>query len=214
MINYIFPTTVVDNFFDNPEQIVNLAKHQKYEADEKNKWPGKRSKCISTINYNFYDITIKKIVALFYPEKHAYKYEADMVFQKVDKTFIDGWVHSDVGSGIATAIIYLNPTYNSNAGTSIYEKKNIGVRNIHSDKKRDYMNGNIIKNKDYKAENNEQFEEVISIKNKYNRMVLFDSHLYHAAQSFDSPEERLAIVIFIKTFTVDAYPIQRSLRVI
>ena len=166
MINSIFPTTVVDGFYSIPEQVVEFANQQEYNKDLNNKWPGKRTNCLSTINYNFYDSTIKKILALYYPENQDYTYAADMFFQKVDKSFGEGWVHSDAPDSLVTGIIYLNPISNPNAGTSIYQYKSVGVKNINKDEKRAFIEGSLANNDQYRKENNDQFEEVIALKNK------------------------------------------------
>jgi hypothetical protein len=214
MTNYIIPTSVVDNFFNNPNQVVEFANQQEYFVASDNSWPGKRTKCISTINYNFYDLVVKKIIALYYPEKHTFNYRADMYFQKVAKSAIEGWVHSDVAQAIVTGIVYLNEEYKSNAGTSIYETAKLGAMPIHKDKKEQFIKGDIADVDSYRKENNEQFEEVIALRNKYNRMVAFDAHQYHAAQSFSDIDERLTLIVFLRQLDVDAYPIQRCLQLI
>jgi hypothetical protein len=211
MINEIFPTTVVDGFYSIPEQVVEFANQQEYNKDLNNKWPGKRTNCLSTINYNFYDSTIKKMLALYYPENHDYRYEASMYFQKIHNSFVEGWVHTDSRETLVIGIIYLNEKYNPNAGTSIYQTSKLGVRCVHTDKKAQIAEGGI---DEYRKENNDQFEEVIALKNKFNRLVLFDAHQYHAAQSFADTEERLTIVVFLKKLAVDRYPIQRCHRVL
>jgi hypothetical protein len=214
MTNYIIPTSVVDNFFSDPKQVVDFANQQEYGAASDNTWPGKRTVCLSTINYNFYDLVAKKLIALYYPENHSFTYQADMHFQKVAKSSIEGWVHSDMGQAIVTAIVYLNSEYDPNSGTSIYETPKIGIRPIHKDKKEQFIKGDISNVDGYRKENNDQFEEVIALRNKYNRLIAFDAHQYHAAQSFANTEERLTLIIFLKQLHVDAFPIQRCMQII
>ena len=41
MKNYIIPTTVVDDFFDDPYLVTEFAKSQSYKKDEFNQWRAK-----------------------------------------------------------------------------------------------------------------------------------------------------------------------------
>ena len=66
----------------------------------------------------------------------------------------------------------------------------------------------------FRKENNEQFIESIVVKNKFNRLIAFDSHLYHSAEGIDDDDthDRLTLVFFIEKLNVDEYPLQRLRR--
>ena len=59
-----YPTIVVDNFFDNPNEIVEYSKTlDYYKADPTiphSKWQGKRTESIHKINRQLYDFVISK----------------------------------------------------------------------------------------------------------------------------------------------------------
>jgi len=48
----LFPTLCVDNFFNNPEQVINVAKQCPMERTHTR--PGTRSPCLSQVNFDFY----------------------------------------------------------------------------------------------------------------------------------------------------------------
>ena len=139
-----------------------------------------------------------------------------MYFQKSNKHFGKGWVHADVDF-LITGIIYLNPIESLNSGTSIYQAKRTGAEPIHSDIKQDFYKGKIENCDVARDENNNQFEETVVVKNKFNRLVLFDSHLFHSANEFvgnDADSERLTLVFFINKLFIHQYPIQRMKRLV
>ena len=49
MSNVLFPTTVVDDFFDNPHDVRKLALSTKFYPNKDGRWPGARS----TWHFNF-----------------------------------------------------------------------------------------------------------------------------------------------------------------
>ena len=60
-------------------------------------------------------------------------------------------------------------------------------------------------------ENNNKFEETNSIKNVYNRMILFEGGVYHGVQSlYSSLEPRLTQVFFVYKVGGARYPVVRS----
>jgi len=50
MKNYIIPTTVVDDFFDNPMKVREFALQQEFKTDPHNLWPGKRTALLNDID--------------------------------------------------------------------------------------------------------------------------------------------------------------------
>lgn len=215
-MSYIIPITVIDDFFENPVDVRNFALSQEFRPDPEHKWPGTRTKRISTLNYKLFDFVIKKVLKVFYSDDESYEYESSMYFQMSDKSYGSGWVHADVES-LITGIVYLNINESLNAGTSICQPKSTGILPINLDSKIQFYKKEIDNCDKERYENNTQFDDSVIIKNKFNRLVLFDSHLYHKADEFigDSTDtSRLTLIFFINKFLVHNYPIQRMRRFI
>ena len=212
------PVTIVDNFFDDPDAVRKLALQQKFEVDSLGRWPGKRTKHIHEISGSLHDTVCNRLFSLFYDSKEGGKWAVESYFQKVDKSYSNGWVHSDTDHSVLSAIIYLTPNADIKGGTSIYRKKpdNAFARIIHRDvKEASFKNRtNDADTEKYRLENNSQFEETIKIGNVYNRLIAFDSHMLHAAQDFfgdeDQDNERLTLVLFTLSLVAGTSPIHRS----
>lgn len=225
--NRFIPTLVFDNFFDNPNWIRNYALSLEYHKDMYGRWPGERTKSLCEINKDLFNYIMYKFFAIFYPriepgkyddtiiQSLNYSHDSTMYFQKINcKDYgKSGWIHRD--DCLITGIIYLNDEYNSNSGTSIYDLKN-GWRSINRDKKNDYYSGKLDEQtaEKYRLENNSQFEEIINLKNKFNRLTAFDSNLYHGANDFYSNnDDRLTLIFFVNKFFTQHTPIHRSVIV-
>jgi hypothetical protein len=213
MRNLAFPTTIVDNFFDEPDVVRDFALAQEFYKDDANKWPGKRSKNLWEICPQLFENSINKIIDIFYePKIHNYCWEASANFQIINKEYGSGWVHQD--ETIVTGIVYLSKEY-ENSGTTLYEAKNsIEASLINFDKKQEsFKNLETLENNSiYREENNNQYKPSITVEGKYNRLLVFDSHLLHSANDFC--DERLTLVIFLRKFITNGslYPIQRMHR--
>ena len=211
-----FPTTIVDGFFDTPDLIRNLALKQEYYYDSNNIWPGKRCNVLKVSPILFRNIMDKTILLYF---DSVVDYTAKMNFQIIDKKYGNGWVHRDSGdNNIATGIIYLTPQ--SRSGTSLFVKKR--PLEYHDstiiDKKIEFYkninDGDPSYVADYSQTHNIEYEETVNIKGLYNRLVLFDSNLYHGAHDFfgeDINDSRLTISFFIRRLNCNytALPVPR-----
>ena len=61
-------TIVVDNFFDNVDDIISLSKKLKYyKGSESDNWPGLRTKSLHDTHYNLFNSVIIKILNYYYP---------------------------------------------------------------------------------------------------------------------------------------------------
>ena len=207
--NTYIPTTIVDGFFDNPDKIRLYALNQKYSNDTEGRWPGVRTQDLSSVSPVVFHTICQKILSLFFTTKQPYLYEAQAYFQIVDKKFESGWVHKD--PYVITAIVYLSP--DSGSGTSLYVKEDIDYDDMEyiPDKNTNYKNG--LDQGASRDLNNQNYIETLNICGLYNRLVVFDSNIYHAAQDFygDSKEEsRLTLVVFFGSITGDLEtPLQR-----
>jgi hypothetical protein len=212
--NYIIPTTVVDDFFDEPVMVKEFALAQSYSKDQFNQWPGKRSESIHKLNPDFFSNTINKFLRIFYTENANIEWSGFGFFQRISDVYDQGWIHVD--GTLITGIVYLNEDNNAASGTTIYQPKILGEQMMHVDKRTESIEYPK-KSKDYKnyrEENANQFEESIVLKNKFNRLVAFDSHLYHAGNDFSNSDQsdRLTMVFFLDKLYTDGFPLQRTKR--
>ena len=203
MHNFL-PTFCKDNFFDEPDKIINLANEVSYEQVEV--ISGFRSTELQNIDKDLNKYINNKILKLVYPSfnfktGNNVQFSARTYFQKSDADLNDGWVHID-GEALLTAIIYL--TRNNTSGTSLFSFKKEYVRpdfDVGNIKYDYFKNKNKYSNKDKKKvfekklEHNNHFIKDVNFAGRFNRMVCFDSKQWHAAEVCD--KERLVIVSFI-----------------
>ena len=211
-----FPVTVVDNFFPDPEKIIEFSNTLKYIKDEYGggRWPGIRCDNLATINnqqcYDFGQYVIRKVNNLFWQDEvettaAALHFQKIKPFVKEKKDQFDptnkGWIHKDYKQ--LAGLVYLSKDPQEDTGTSIYNFKN-GIYNYYQEDlnyKRKLYSGKPFDKKEYlKAfeRNQSYFYETINIKNVYNRLLLFNGQEFHAAQTFGYGEkERLTLNIFI-----------------
>ena len=177
----IWPTLCVDNFFDEPNKVIELSKSLDYESS--NVYPGKRSINLHIHHEEFFNWVSNKIMSALYPAEwpNIAWYNTEY-FQKITSGLKnDGWVHQDKSNEF-TAIIYLSQ--NTEAGTSIYLPKTFY--------KESKTKGSV-KDRDL---HNSKFKETINIKGVFNRLAILDSHSYHAAHVNNSGKERLTLICF------------------
>jgi len=212
-----FPITVIDDFFDYPDEVREFALQQEYFSDTENKWPGKRTKSLYELNSLLFNRIVDRVFSLFFNlYKTKISWNADVYFQKVDGKYIGGWIHTD--DSIGTGIIYLSKSENK-CGTTIYrpiDPINANIKNVNK-KFESFSNTDLItRNNDFRLENNKQFRPTVTIQEEYNRLVFFDSPLIHGANEFygdNDNSERLTIVFFVKQIHVyencEFFPIPR-----
>jgi len=204
-------TIIVDDFFENPHKVIELANSLDYTdaAKDNYAWPGIRSIPIHEVDYTFVNDTVVKVLNTYFPFAKVSYNDARLHFQKISSIYEDGWIHSD--ENLITFIIYLNNTKNINSGTSIYVPKNPHSKYldliINIDKKLEsFKDPNKVKDYEpYRLENNNQFEETIRVNNVFNRCVMFNAPSYHKANGFntiDNSDDRLTLVGFIFDFTI------------
>lgn len=211
-----FPTTIVDGFFDFPDEIrsYGIEEITNHHISDRS-YPGIRSRFLNNVNPDLYNTICEKILRMFCGDNDPIKWDALMQFQLINKNHGAGWVHKDNNIGIATSVIYLTPN-SKNIGTSIYKNKFLFSEKIISETVlfRDRANFNQLNDKEVREENNNNFEEVINVQGVYNRALFFDSQLLHAAHNFvgdNFDSSRLTIVTFFKSieFCGQLHPIPR-----
>ncbi len=211
-----FPITCVDNFFDDPQEVRDLALSLEF-SESTSRYPGKRTKNLHVASPVYFNYFCKKIMGIFYDFKDkSISWEINTSFQIIEpfknNQLNKGWIHTDDDQMFA-GLIYLNPSPNLDGGTSIFKPKKIGMSAINVEQKRNFYetgeeNEKVVQDLE---QNNEQFIETITFKNVYNRMICFGGEQYHAASSYVSEDEpRLTQVFFVKRVYADWYPVPNS----
>lgn len=206
----MIPYTIVDNFFKEPEKIVQYAKSLTYDIRQKN-YPGVRA--------DIEDKKLKqeiheKIMSLFFDlDKERIEWDTSIHFQKTSKDDIAGWIHQDIES-IITCIVYLSD--NENEGTSIYELKDkkIDITKIEKDyispREEAFLDKNkILDQENKRLEWNNYFKETLYVPSKYNRLFAFFGPIWHGVPKFIS-DERLTLTFFtFKLTSITHLPLVR-----
>jgi hypothetical protein len=214
------PITILDNFFDNPDKIRDYALSLEYEKDHLGKWPGKRSKPLHEINPPVFNEICRRVLSMYFDLEQPSSYirwEASLYFQKIDNSYLSGWIHTD--PSVITAIVYLNKNPNINSGTSIYKLKDhilfpktTEFTQYKLDAYRGIIDINDAKVKEKQLENNSQFEEVVKVHNEYNRILSYYGGLQHSAQDYfgnEDEEPRLTLIMFFHNLRVNRSPVDR-----
>jgi len=173
---------VIDDFFKDPDNIVEFANQQVFEENdfEKTKfyWRGLRTNELHTIDMQRTNkITDEFFERIFHDNfkkgvKYILNYEwsAEFYFHKIPSilNFTYKWIHKD--QSIYAGVVYLNKNPPSDTGTFIIKK-----------------------------------DEKISIENKYNRLVLYNSDYLHSPMGgFEEGENsRLTLNIFINSISIN-----------
>lgn len=205
MSTLVIPTSIIDNFFNDPDSIREFALSQDFFKSEDNRWPGVRTKSLREIAPEFQHKFLNKISSALYGSNTRVDLIADAFFQVVDERYERGWVHNDGVGSVLTSIVYLTP--GSFSGTSMYLPKTPLTYNHNqyiSEKRESFRTEKI--DSSSRDKHNSNYIETISIRGLYNRALIFDSHLFHAAQEFfgdTNISSRLTLVVFINAIITD-----------
>jgi len=197
----LIPFIIVDDFFENPDQIREEALKAEYSGGFN--FPGKRAPCSEYVA----TLTAKKIFSLLIDmNKHVVEGSLDIDFQVVTETMGEGWVHSDAGDVYFAGVIYLTPNAPIDGGTSLYKSyKNIDkvLLDNYVHIKRDFYMRKTKEDdvKSIRKNNNELYYKTLEVKNIYNRLVMYPGNEFHAAGKFfgsTMEDARLTLVFFVK----------------
>jgi hypothetical protein len=202
-----------DNYFEDPTAVVELSKSLNYSRSTY--FPGKR-----TGNLLGFDEPAIKNFADWFANRISYDvfpgismYELYLCFHInepcADQRFNKGWIHNDYGN--LAGLVYLTAGEEDiNTGTSIFASENnsTDANELPTDTvamKEFYLNDKITPEFIAGFENNKQtFEsrETIRIGNKFNRLIAYDSKMWHRPNSFSTKANlpRLALLFFVSQF--------------
>lgn len=217
----LYPTvTVVENFYENPDEIRKFALKQKFTYCHELQnidyvYPGCRTKELFELDKNLYEKVCKKLVSIFHNTQSDHmRWAISTSFQVVEERFGRGVLHQDTNT-IFAGILYLTPDAPLNAGTSLFKPNN-------SFEEEKYQAG--LKQNDINFKTNQpvstlyhdMFDEIVRVNNVYNTLIIFNAQTYHAANNFfgDSLQNgRMAQVFFINKIdakSYDIFPLQRA----
>tara|TARA_B100000035_G_C21013948_1_gene560900 strand:+ start:826 stop:1470 length:645 start_codon:yes stop_codon:yes gene_type:complete len=210
----MYPVVVQDNFFPDPDAIVEYSQQLEYLTDPNGRWPGKRSKYFHELDHELFAFVGTKIHNIFYENPPQF-WEMEMSFQITSPLHEDptnkknlGWVHKDTNRFFG-GVIYLNKNPEKNTGTSIYKLKKGYSDDVPQllRTKELFYNGVSLSDEEYNQsfdKYHDQYQETVTVENVYNRLLLFGGDIYHAAKSFGT-SDRLTISFFSKSL-VGCYP--------
>lgn len=230
MIKY-FPTTIVDNFFEEPKEVVKFANKQNFIINKQGFFPGKRTQALHILHEKFFNSVLSKIINLHFDfSTHTVYWEnVEMYFQKIkpyseDKQSLinKGLIHKD-GDYPLVGLIYLNEDADLDSGMSIFRptgkhKEDIAKTERLLEKKQDIYKKENPTSSDLKdlekliQDINYGFEETLKVNNVFNRLVSYNGNDFHGANNFmaNKEEEKLILVFFIGGIKASGfYPIQR-----
>ena len=115
-------TIVVDNFFENVNEVINLSKKLKfYPASKNENFPGLRTKSLHLQNYDFFNSVIVKILNYYYPKQNLKYNNSHVAFTKL-KYGDKGKTRFHQDDATLAAIIYLS-NGDMQSGTTIFHTK-------------------------------------------------------------------------------------------
>ena len=201
-----FPITIVDDFFENPDEIVEWAKSLDFD-NVSPIYPGKRTKNLLDIDPTFCNLIFHKMAMIWGINTIPNYLNSQFFFQRIKGGYDICDIHRD--TQYMSMIVYLSES-KENSGTSFYKRKTIYHNVLDEEKER--LNNNIIhkgdENSYVEMENlcikqKEDFEKTLDVNNVYNRMVLWDND-WHSANKYASTEDdedRLSLIMFFEDVT-------------
>lgn len=217
----LYPTvTVIENFYENPDEIRKFALKQQFSYCHELKnidyvYPGCRTKELFDLDKNLYEKVCRKLVSIFHNTQHDHmRWAISTSFQVVEERFGRGVLHQDTNT-IFAGIIYLSPDAPLNAGTSLFKPN----KSFNEEKYQAALIQNDVNfkaNKPISTEFHSMFDETVRVNNIYNTLIIFNAQTYHAANEFfgNSLETgRMAQVFFINKIdakSYDLFPLHRT----
>lgn len=217
-----FPITIVDNFYDNFNEVKKLAEASLYYKKQIFTMPGVETKPLNEIHPFVYQQSCKRILALFF-NRHVIRnlnWSCGSKFEKIIPYGKDynkkGWIHNDDDNKLS-GILFLQGE--EDEGTSFYSNTEPGVcNNTRLIVKEKLHAGLKIDSKEYNEnlkEHNKPFKKILTVPNIPNRIVLFDSSILHAADGLGSIEKpRIIQTFFFGNISADSFPIPELKKII
>ena len=160
---------VFENFYENPDEVRDYALNQTFNIE--GNYPGWRTKpAVPEQSEKLKNFIQEKIIG---EEITHWPEEYNTAYQYTDKDCVT-WVHHDATEW--AGVVYLTPNAPVDSGTSIYRLKETGVYQWNpDDDSTDYNNGEI-------PRDITKWEEILSVGNIYNRLVIYKGTYYHRSK--------------------------------
>jgi hypothetical protein len=230
-INFHFPLTVIDNFFDNPDEVIRKANKLTF-LNEKRRWPGSRTGNLMEVCPALHSHLCNKVFSPWYKnlqQEGKFNCRVKSFFQRTEMYDPDplsvinsGWPHVD-DIAIGAGVIYLTPNANPDSGTSMFSsKRHISdfeeeYRECHAMKNLFYNDPSQVDREEYiekKKNFCEKFNLTVEVKNVFNRCITYSGNQFHSESGFEgsNEEQRLTLVFFIEDLQVLETPLMRVTR--
>ena len=217
----LYPVTIIENFYENPNAIRKFALTQEYtfchdRPNLKYVYPGGRTKDLFDLDSVLHEKICKKLVSVFHNSEHDYmRWALSTNFQSVTAEYKKGIIHTD-NDTIFAGVLYLSPNAPLNSGTSLYKKN----KTFNEKKYLQALNGNDTR---FRAGDIEMdiayhsmFDEIVRVNNVYNTLIIYEGRHFHAANQFFGKtlkDSRLAQVFFINKIDAQkhsSFPLSRT----
>ena len=216
----LYPVTVIENFYENPDAIRKFALAQKftYCKDVPNieyVYPGGRTQDLSLLDKAMFDKICTKLVSVFHNAEHdVMRWLITTSFQSVSEEFSQGVIHTDHNTVFA-GVLYLTPDAPLSGGTSLFRKS----KTFDEAKYQQALDDNDVRFKDGEiamdTSYHSMFDEIVRVNNVYNTLIIYEGRHFHAANRFFGEtlkDSRLAQVFFINKIDAQkqsVFPISR-----
>ena len=219
----LFPSVCIDNFYKDPMAVRNFAMAQAFDGPDNaiGNYPGSRSHMIYDIDPQFFNNFCNRLLSTFFDLTMCdyLKWNIESYFQLIhpysDPDLNKAWVHND-DQAVLGGVIYLDPDADPDTGTSIgeidFSKIDLTQFNNDQEIRKQFYKGELTSPEDiseYKRRitlNNDCYTITAEFKNKFNRVVCFDSNQAHKASLGTSNRPRLTQVFFVKALDASSHP--------
>jgi len=225
----LFPTTIIEDFYPDPDKIRDFANSLDY-LPTSGRYPGRKSAGFTLLdNKDFHQYTCEKFMSIYYDYLNYIEWDIHSEFRIIDPLHKDinhpinyGFVHQD-GNCVLAGICYLNPIPNPDSGTSFYiktkhiEDSNTKIAKTQSIRFDAYTSNGLNYDEElFKLnfkENKDLFEEILTVKNRYNRLIAFDANHWHASNTIlCNNQPRLIQLFFVKSINSKSKPPYMRIR--
>ena len=222
----LFPITIIDDFFEDPDQIHDLALEIDYNPRGPTAFPGVVSNPLNEISSELVQWLSEKMVSIYFGHYTWMNWRNDVDIHKEDpypdkdSILNRGAIHWDGGNCQLAGVVYLNKKPSRDAGTSFYTTKN----QFFNSHRKDFQAQYLPKLKKYHAGEDvpdieevysdyiNQFEETARVQAKYNRLIMYDPTLWHGPTTLGD-QTRYTLRTFMSGITSqhETFPLARVL---
>lgn len=217
----LYPVTIIENFYENPDAIRKFALAQNYtfcheRTNLEYVYPGSRTKDLFVLDNNLHEKICKKLVSIFHNTEHDYmRWAVSTNFQGVTKEYNQGVIHTDQNT-IFAGVLYLTPDAPLDSGTSLFRKNKTFDETKYQQALDEndvrFKAGEIAMNTNYHS----MFDEIVRVNNVYNTLIIYEGRHFHAANRFFGKtlqDSRLAQVFFVSKIDAQkqsVFPLSRT----